>query len=1016
MLTPQVRPLFPWPRAWFFAGAALLGIAAHNVAAESANPANLEQTARQHYLRGRYAEAADAYQRLAATRPAEAALGLSRALFGQGRIAQGVQILQGAIDSFPIEAPAVEVQKIHRDASDQRPSRSLAVDLLADLHAELAWRQFESGDYVAADAASAAALARSPDHLLARWVQAERLRVQGKLDEADQAYAWFVPFYNQKQLRITRAEDIRWIALAAAQSARWQNRPGDFRFIVNRLLPKALELEADYWPAHYEAGRLFSEKYNQAEASRSFAAALQINPQSAETHAAVAALALQHYDLDGASRSLIRALEIHPRLTQAHALWADWHIANFDRDAALARLHKAVDCNPADESVLGRLLAFRLMEAGEPTEEPDYARRLDTPGAIMAATAAQLIAAVETRNAAPGEFYFAAAVQLDDARRFDLAERYYQLAAKKMPRLAGPQSALGLMLMRLGREDEARQALEASFASDPFHVRVANTLQVLDVLDTYQKLETEHFIFRYDARDALLARSAARYLERDVYPQLCRQFGFEPPGKTLIEIFHHAKNTPGHGWFSARMVGLPYLGTVGACAGRVVGMVSPDAMPSPFHWARVLKHEFVHILNLQQTAFHVPHWFTEALAVMNEGDPRPEGWNRLLARRYRAGTHFKLDEINLGFIRPHTSDDWTLAYCQAEIYAEYMLHRFGKDAIARLLAGFADQPDTATAIYRAFAIDQADFERGYEAFLEDLVAKIQLAPETSSEQSFVELERALQSEPENAQRLAEMAAVQFAREQFAEARKFAEAAIAAAARQAKTRPPAERTAVARVPLASYVLARTRLLIGDDDEALQLLEQALDDAAPHPEVLSLLAQLRQRGNDPAGAEKLYVLARRNWPHEARWSKALAALYLAQQEEAKLAEPLEHLAGLEVDNAVIRKKLAQLALKRRDFAQAVRWAESTLHIDVNDAQMQRFAAVAYTFAGRHEDAAFAYAAAVELKPTEPAWQLEWAKSLRRAGQYEQARRVLVKLLERDPQYPGAKELLDLGSSEP
>ncbi len=155
----------------------MLGIAAHNVAAESANPANLEQTARQHYLRGRYAEAADAYQRLAATRPAEAALGLSRALFGQGRIAQGVQILQGAIDSFPIEAPAVEVQKIHRDASDQRPSRSLAVDLLADLHAELAWRQFESGDYVAADAASAAALARSPDHLLARWaMRSQRFR------------------------------------------------------------------------------------------------------------------------------------------------------------------------------------------------------------------------------------------------------------------------------------------------------------------------------------------------------------------------------------------------------------------------------------------------------------------------------------------------------------------------------------------------------------------------------------------------------------------------------------------------------------------------------------------------------------------------------------------------------------------------------------------------------------------------------------------------------------------------
>ena len=33
-------------------------------------------------------------------------------------------------------------------------------------------------------------------------------------------------------------------------------------------------------------------------------------------------------------------------------------------------------------------------------------------------------------------------------------------------------------------------------------------------------------------------------------------------------------------------------------------------------------------------------------------------------------------------------DDWQMAYCQAELYAEYMLEKFGKDALARILKAF----------------------------------------------------------------------------------------------------------------------------------------------------------------------------------------------------------------------------------------------------------------------------------------------------------------------------------------
>ena len=996
-------------RCWLVATACalLLGAPSQSSAGESSLA-----TARRHLLRGRYAEAAQAYAALAAEHPAQAALGLARIDASRGQTDQAIKRLQTAIATLT------------KDGGNQVPGENAAPDdkgkpgpfepaPLSDLHAELALLHWQRGNTVAAagkvapaDAAVAAALAIEPAHPTARWLQAELLRTRGQVKEAAAAYEWFVDFYNRHQERIVRPDDLRAIALGAAQAARWQRRPGDFRFVVNTILPKALAQDADYWPAHYEAGRLFLEKYNQADAARSLAAALAINAAAAEVHTALGRLALQRYDLDAAQRSLHRALEIRP-LAEAHALQADWHLANFDQDAARASLRRALECNLRDQDILGQVAALRLMQSRQPQDQPaGETPALTTPQAVMEAPAAAIISAVEAANPAAGQFYFSLASRLDDARRFDLAERYYRLAAEKLPQLPGPQASLGLMLMRLGREAEAQAALEAAYEADPFHVRVVNMLQVLEVLADYQRLETEHFIIRYDQRDAVLARSAARYLEHEFYPTLCRQFDFEPDGKTLIEIFNQARNTGGHGWFSARMVGLPYIGTVGACAGRMVGMVSPAAMPQPFNWARVLKHEFVHVLNLQQTAFNVPHWYTEALAVLNEGYPRPEAWNRLLARRHAAGTLFTLDSINLGFIRPESSDDWTLAYCQAELYAQYMLERFGEDSLARLLAAFAEVAATPEAIGRAFEIEVADFEAGYRRYVDGVVAEIRISPEAANVK-YADLLKAVENKPGDPALLASLAAAELARKQYASARRYAQAALEAAGDD-----PAAR----QVPQAAVVLAQLKLLSGEAAEAVKLLEASHDPAAPDAQCVALLAQLKRRQGETAAAVALYELAEKTWPDEVRWPQALAALYLAAEDEARLVAPLTRLAELDADNLTVRKKLAQLALKRREFAEAASWARQALQIDAADAATHRLAGAALALAGQVGEAAEEYALAVELRPKLDAWRIEWAKVLIAAGQRTNAQAVLTELLGQQPGHEEATTLLQSLSPSP
>ena len=168
-----------------------------------------------------------------------------------------------------------------------------------------------------------------------------------------------------------------------------------------------------------------------------------------------------------------------------------------------------------------------------------------------------------------------------------------------------------------------------------------------------------------------------------------------------------------HQWFSGRTIGLPFIPTVGACTGKVVALASPRATNKPFNWARVLKHEVVHVITLQQTEFNIPHWYTEALAVESEGYPRPQEWNKMLLERVPARSKLlNLDTINLGFIRPKEPDDRQMAYCQAQLYAQYMLKRFGPDALIKMLDAYRRGLTTDRAIAACFHVEKADFEAG----------------------------------------------------------------------------------------------------------------------------------------------------------------------------------------------------------------------------------------------------------------------------------------------------------------
>ena len=155
------------------------------------------------------------------------------------------------------------------------------------------------------------------------------------------------------------------------------------------------------------------------------------------------------------------------------------------------------------------------------------------------------------RNPHAGEFFDTLAEMLQERNKQSEAERFFREAIRVMPRQVGPQAGLGLLYMRMGREEEAKKLLQDAFEADPFNLRVKNTLEVLDVLDTLKIARSEHFVLKYDGKaDKWLGRYAARHVEA-VYPELCKLFGYEPPRRSLVEIFNAAEGLDGHQWFSA---------------------------------------------------------------------------------------------------------------------------------------------------------------------------------------------------------------------------------------------------------------------------------------------------------------------------------------------------------------------------------------------------------------------------------------------------------------------------------
>ncbi|MFW6335554.1 MAG: tetratricopeptide repeat protein, partial [Phycisphaeraceae bacterium] len=515
-----------------------------------------------------------------------------------------------------------------------------------------------------------------------------------------------------RRVQLTDPAELTATARGLALLARMEGTPAQDHHTAMGLLAKARELDPLHWPAMIAEGELLASKGNREEAAQALVQAVSLNPRAADAWFGLGRMSAMTFNFDAAGDAQRRLEQIDAEHPLAHRLRLLTLIRQKDTDAATElvreleaeeRFAAHADLHALFAAVDG--LAYRRAEMRERLEALDRQSAGEGTGRAMP--------------------YFIVGEALSFARQYDVAEEMLLEAVAREPNWAEPRVALGLLLMQWGDLPAARKALRHAERLDPFHIRAANQLRLVEELvDEYATLETEQFIIRYKpGLDEVLARDMAAELDA-MHREVADAFEHDPAVKTQIDLMPDTER------FAVRITGLPDIWTIAAATGDVIALTPPrvgQKQHGSFDWPVVLRHEYVHTVTLGRTANRIPHWYTEACAVWQEPNPRSFGRCRLLAHAWQHDELFELHEIDWGFIRPERPRDRSLAYAQAEWMLEYILETHGHDAMIELLDRHAAGVPNVRAMEEVTGQSVEEFFSAFKAWAGDQVEQWGLA-------------------------------------------------------------------------------------------------------------------------------------------------------------------------------------------------------------------------------------------------------------------------------------------------
>ncbi len=441
-------------------------------------------------------------------------------------------------------------------------------------------------------------------------------------------------------------------------------------------------------------GQLYADHWQPDMAGDLFQEALEINDKYAPALIGLAELAADGYS-SRAVEFAKHALELDPKAYQAEEVLARVALEDNNEAKATEEAKKAVDLSP--DALDAMAILFTIDRLNDKKDSPWLGRIFKV-------------------NPRYGEAYDIAGHYFVMNRRYEEGIVLYRLALELDPQLQKARAALGLNLMRLGREDEARKQLEQSWNAGYQPTETKNTLMLMDKYKDYDTFRTPTTVLKLGKKESALLRP---YFQAELDRAIAtyeKKYKYKLPGPVQVEVY------PNHPDFEVRTMGMPGLGALGVTFDSVIAMDSPDSRkPGTFHWDSTMWHELSHVFVLNMTKSRVPRWFTEGLAVYEETAASPDWGDRLDPDAIEAIKNKKLlpiSDIDRGFIHPTYPAQVIVSYYQAGKICNFIQQKWGYDKLIDMVHDYAALKTTPQVIELEFKMKPEEFDRQFLTWLE----------------------------------------------------------------------------------------------------------------------------------------------------------------------------------------------------------------------------------------------------------------------------------------------------------
>ena len=468
---------------------------------------------------------------------------------------------------------------------------------------------------------------------------------------------------------------------------------------ANEMFRKAVDARPKDPELRVRWGRLYLDHFQKTEAAGLFEEALAIKENYPPALLGLALVASTSFE-EKAVEMAKEALKHDPSLVEAQELLARLALEEGSEIKAAEEAEKALKLSGESLDAMAVMATILWLNDKDASEWTDKILKL---------------------NPSYGQAWSIAGHFFVINRRYDEGIKAYQKAIELDPTLDEARAELGVNLMRLGRDEDARKRLEEVYAGGNSNEATRNTLKLLDSYKNFETLTTPTTDIRLHKKEtALLKLYFQPELERAISVYEAK-YKFKLPVPVRLEVY------PDHEDFAVRTMGLPGLGALGVTFGTVVAMDSPSGRkPGSFHWASTLWHELNHVYVLTATQHRVPRWFAEGMAMHEETANNPEWGDRFSVEGITAIRDKKLlpiAKLDAGFVRPKYPAQVSVSYFQAGKICDYISERWGFPKLLEMMHAFAAKQTTEQIVEQKLGMKPEEFDTVFLVWLDKQVGR-----------------------------------------------------------------------------------------------------------------------------------------------------------------------------------------------------------------------------------------------------------------------------------------------------